>query len=237
MMKKLTLTLLLLATLSLVGCGSSTSSNTSTTEGNTSSATADATDAQSSIRVACVGDSITEGVGTSSPSSDSYPAQLSTRLGDGWEVGNFGKSGATLIETGDFPYSDTAQFVSSQDFNPNIVVIMLGTNDMKPANVVEIDRFISDYTALINSYKALPSSPKVYVAFPPPSYGDIAGITDNKITNLLLPKIQIVSQANNVPIINIYNALQNKSSLFPDTLHPNNEGARIIATTVERAIN
>jgi len=223
-MKNITFTLLLMGSLVLMGCGETSSTNTTETS-------------NEPIRVACVGDSITQGVGTSSPAEFSYPSQLSSILGAGWTVGNFGKSRATLIETGDHPYTNTTEFISSQDFNPNIVVIMLGTNDLKPDNIVEMDRYISDYTTLINTYKSLTSKPKVYVAYPPPSYGNLAGISNNSIVNILLPKIQIVSQANNVSIINVYNALLNKGALFPDTLHPNNEGAKIIADTVEKAIN
>jgi len=188
------------------------------------------------IRVACVGDSITQGVGVSNPAQNSYPAQLFKNLGEGWNVQNFGKSGATLIETGDRPYTDTAQYIPSHDFNPHIVVIMLGTNDMKTTNISEIDRYVSDYKTLIDSYKNLVSNPIVYICYPPPSYGSFAGITNANIVNILLPKIQSVSRANGVEIIDIYGALSDKSSLFPDTLHPNNAGAKIIADTVTLAI-
>lgn len=183
-------------------------------------------------RVACVGDSITQGVGVSTPSQNSYPAQLGKLLGEGWDVRNYGRSGATLIETGDRPYNDTAQYIPSHDFNPNIVVIMLGTNDMKSKNIAETDRYVSDYKTLIDSYKNLPSNPIIYICNPPPSYGSFAGITNNNILNVLLPKIQTVSTQNNVKVIDVYSALTNKKSLFPDTLHPNNAGATIIAETV-----
>jgi len=215
-MKIINVLLIGIITFILTACGSSSN----TREPNTPT------------RVACVGDSITQGVGVSNPSENSYPAQLSKLLGEGWDVQNYGKSGATLIETGDRPYNDTSQFVSSHDFNPNIVIIMLGTNDMKSTNINEIDRYISDYKILIDGYKNLPSKPIIYICYPPPSYGSFAGITNDNIVNVLLPKIQSVSNANNVPIINVHSALTNKKSLFPDTLHPNNEGAKIIADTV-----
>jgi acyl-CoA thioesterase I len=223
-MKYITLLLALTISIFLTSCGSSSDRSSISTE------------VSSRMRVACVGDSITQGVGVTTPSENSYPVQLSKILAEGSEVGNFGKSGATLIETGDRPYTDTAQFIPSHDFNPNIVVIMLGTNDLKPQNIAEIDRYISDYKTLITGYKNLTSKPIVYICYPPPSYGSFAGITNANILNVLLPKIQSVSIANNVTIIDIYTALSNKKSLFPDTLHPNNEGARIIAETVASSI-
>jgi len=224
-MKIIKLLLILVMSMLITSCGSSSGSQTDNPD-----------EPRAPIRVACVGDSITEGVGVSNRPQNAYPAQLSTMLGEGWNVQNYGKSGATLIETGDRPYNDTAQFVPSHDFNPDIVVIMLGTNDMKTTNIPEIDRYISDYKTLIDGYKSLPSKPTIYICNPPPSYGSFAGITNSKIVNVLLPKIQSVSAANNVEIINVYDPLTNKSSLFPDTLHPNNEGARIIADTVFTSI-
>ncbi len=226
-MKNITFALLLMANLILIGCGET---STTTNQDDTITST-------ESRRVACVGDSITQGVGTSNPAKFSYPSQLAKALGTGWTIGNFGKSRSTLIETGDYPYTHTIEFISSQDFNPNIVVIMLGTNDLKFTNIAEIDRYISDYTALINTYKNLVNKPKIYVAYPTPSYGNLAGITNDNIVNVLLPKIQVVSQTNNVGIINVYNALLNKKELFPDTLHPNDEGAKIIADTVKKILN
>lgn len=56
------------------------------------------------IRVACVGDSITYGSGIKVRSGDSYPAQLATMLGDKWQVRNFGVGGATMLKSGDKPY-------------------------------------------------------------------------------------------------------------------------------------
>jgi lysophospholipase L1-like esterase len=89
---------------------------------------------------------------------------------------------------------------------------------------------------LINGYKNLSSKPTVYICSPPPSYGNFAGITNANIVNILLPKIKAVSDANNVTIIDVYSSLVDKKSLFPDTLHPNNTGAQIIANTVASAI-
>ena len=54
------------------------------------------------IKVACVGDSITQGSGAQK--GKSYPAQLQGLLGEGYLVGNFGVSGRTLLKKGDFPY-------------------------------------------------------------------------------------------------------------------------------------
>ena len=188
------------------------------------------------LRVACVGDSITEGTGLSNPAEDSYPSQLSKLLGEGWNIQNFGKKSATLMKSGSSPYWNTDQFIPSHDYNPDIVVIMLGTNDAKPTNWTNNSQFISDYTDLIKSYKNLPSEPIVYICYPPPVYGTVAGITDTRIKNEVIPKIAEVALKNGVSVIDIYSALSNQKELFSDLVHPNQEGARQLAETVYQTI-
>lgn len=219
--------LLLLVAMStfFISCGSSSSD-----DGN------DIPEESTPLRVACVGDSITEGTGLSNPVEDSYPSQLSEFLGEGWNVQNFGKKSATLMKSGSLPYWNTDQFVPSHDYNPDIVVIMLGTNDAKPTNWTNNSQFIADYTDLIESYKNLPSEPTVYICYPPPVYGTVAGITDARIKNEVIPKITEVAAQNGVSVIDIYSALSNKKELFPDLVHPNQEGARQLAQTVYQTI-
>ncbi|MBQ8450967.1 MAG: hypothetical protein IJY64_08680, partial [Bacteroidaceae bacterium] len=49
------------------------------------------------IKVACVGNSVTFGYGHKNPAETSYPTRLQQMLGEGYEVRNFGHSGATLL--------------------------------------------------------------------------------------------------------------------------------------------
>ena len=206
------------------GCGSSSSSSdTPPSE-------------QGVLKIACVGDSITQGYALDNPADDSYPSQLAQILGEGFQVGNFGIRSATVLKNSSKPYWSTSQFESSKSFNPDIVVIMLGTNDAKSVNWSNQEQFIPDYTDLINTYKNLESQPTVYIAYPPPAYGSVAGITNARILNEVIPKIQEVSSINNVVIIDNYTPLSGNSSLFVDTVHPNAQGAKVIAETVYQAI-
>ena len=106
-------------------------------------------------RIACVGDSITYGLSISNRSSNSYPAQLAEMLGNQWSVRNFGVSGATLLQKGDNPYLKTLGFNLAHEFKPNIVVILLVTNDSKPVNWQYKSHYINDYITLINIFKKL----------------------------------------------------------------------------------
>ena len=73
------------------------------------------------IRVACVGDSITKGT--------EYPFDLSMLLGPNFVVGNFGVDGSTVSLNSQNTYMNTSAFQNATKFQPNIVIIMLGTND------------------------------------------------------------------------------------------------------------
>ena len=117
--------------------------------------------AEEPIKVACIGDSITQGVGADR--GQSYPDQLQTLLGEKYKVGNFGVSARTLLQKGDFPYRKEKKYQEALKMLPNIVIIMLGTNDTKPQNWKYEAEFVGDYRDLIKSFQALPSKPKVYV--------------------------------------------------------------------------
>ncbi len=182
------------------------------------------------LRVACVGDSITEGVGLSD--EESYPTQLSGMLGEGYTVQNFGKESATVMKNGTLSYWNTSQISASFNYNPNIVVIMFGTNDARPENWENNSSFISDYEELIELYKNLPSKPIIYLSYPTPVYDVVYGITNDRIINEVIPSIRQVASNQGLRIIDNYTALVNQISLFPDNLHPNEEGARLIAEQV-----
>ena len=201
----------------ITGCGSGSSGQDSSND---------------TLRIACVGDSITEGYGLDNPSEESYPAQLSELIAEGGSVQNFGKSGHTLIKAGALSYWDSDMYKNSLSFNPDIVVIMLGTNDMQDVNFGNRDDIVEDYKSLIESYRGLSSQPIIYICLPPPSYGSVRGITNERIVEVLLPKLREVSSQNSVSVIDMYTLLSDKRKLFPDTLHPNVEGAREMADEV-----
>ncbi|MBQ5751856.1 MAG: hypothetical protein IIV89_03315 [Bacteroidaceae bacterium] len=90
--------------------------------------------AQEKIKVACIGNSVTYGYGHKDPKATSYPTQLQGMLGSGYEVRNFGYSGATLLSKGHRPYINLAEYKAALDFAPDIAIIHLGLNDTDPRN-------------------------------------------------------------------------------------------------------
>jgi acyl-CoA thioesterase-1 len=188
-------------------------------------------------KVACVGDSITYGAGVKARRHNNYPAQLGRMLGENWEVKNFGVNGATLLKKGDKPYWKLAAYQSALQFEPDVVIIKLGTNDTKPHNWKHKAEYINNYVEMIKSFKALKSKPTVWVCYPVPAYPERWGISDKTIKTEVMPMVDAVSKMANVKIIDLYTALSEKSELFPDKIHPNAAGAKIIAETIHKTVS
>ncbi len=184
-------------------------------------------------KIIFVGDSITIGIGLKSPSVDSYPSQLANLLvNSNWSVENYGITSTTILKKGDPSYWNTSQFKKAKSSNPNIVVIFLGSNDLKPKNWKYKNLFVNNYSELINTFTSLDSKPKVFLVHPTPSFGSLEGITNKKITQELIPKISSIGTQYNIPTIDLHSPFTSKSHLFPDTIHPDKYATKIIAQIV-----
>ncbi len=181
------------------------------------------------IRVACIGDSITEGA-TIRDREYFYPSQLQKMLPDNYEVKNFGASGHTLLSKGDFPYIKNPKYAQALEYKPNIVVIKLGTNDSKPQNMAHFKNFERDLTSLVKSFKELDSNPKIYLALPAFAARQAWGINEPDIFLKIIPAIQKVAKEQKLEIIDLHSILFNKPEFFNDGIHPNNYGARVKAS-------
>jgi lysophospholipase L1-like esterase len=202
--------------------------------------------APATIRLACVGDSITFGSGVSA--GQSYPDLLATQLGATWTVGNFGDSGKTVMKApapGNVSYWSTRTFTDSQGFAPDVVVIMLGTNDAKPANWrAGANSFEADYQALLSVYAGLPRRPCLFAVLPPPALE--TSFADGKVLEQeLLPIIRRVAAAGGAELIDVFGAFAADPRRYfgrgdgqdvGDGTHPNAAGARLIAETVAAAL-
>lgn len=192
--------------------------------------------ADEAVKVACVGDSITYGAGIKDRAKNSYPVQLQSLLGDSHQVRNFGNSGSTLLKSGDKPYWEQREFKDAKAFLPDVVVIKLGTNDTKPQNWKGAEAFVRDYEAMIDAFENLESEPTIYLCLPVPAFEVRWGIREKVIKDELIPATRALGKRRQLEIIDLYAALDGKGQHFPDKIHPNAAGAKIMAAKVAEAL-
>jgi len=180
------------------------------------------------IRVACVGDSITE--------ITSYTSHLQSMLGPNYTVGNFGVSGSTVSLNSSKPYMKQPQYTAAQNFDPDIVVIMLGTNDAHSYLRQYSENFVRDYALLANSFENLSSTKQVLVVKSPPVYNNNLDLNPFFFAQSVIPSIEDVANQQNLPTVDVYDAFGNHSDYTVDGVHPNDEGATVIASQVADAI-
>jgi lysophospholipase L1-like esterase len=184
--------------------------------------------AMAQIRVACIGNSITD----SGKGRTAYPAQLQFMLGDGYVVKNFGVGGRTILKKGDYPYWETQDYKDALAFQPDLVFIKLGTNDSKPQNWKHKDDYIPDYEAFI---KTFPKS-KVVLLTPVPAYEIAFGINPTIIQNEILPRVYGIGKKMKCDVVDLYTPLSNNLAVFPDKIHPDPIGLSMIAEEVYKYI-
>lgn len=171
------------------------------------------------------------------PLTESYPAQLGTLLGTSFRVFNLGISARTMLKNGDYPYWNTGIYRNALASNPNIVIIKLGTNDSKAWNWVPHGaEYAGDYKSMIDAFRSLPTHPKIFICLPAKVFNAAYGIDEMVLANEIRPAVVQVGKDKGVNVIDIYDTTKNYSATFPDGVHPNAEGALIIATKVERLI-
>lgn len=188
---------------------------------------------QNKIRVACIGASITYGATIENREQNSYPAQLQKMLGNNYQVINYGVSGTTLLKNGNSSYWSTNEYKTALQANPDVVIIDLGGNDSKLINRIHLNEFESDYKEFIHSFTQLQSHPRIILLLAMPSFDkDTTGIWDPVIVKQVNPRIQQVAFDNKVEVIDMHSPFVDKEAIMPDHIHPNKEGATIMAQTI-----
>lgn len=190
------------------------------------------------MRITCVGDSITFGAGIKDRATMSYPAQLQAMLGKSAVVTNCGMSGATLLAKGNLPYIKQRIYTMAMSSSPDIVLIMLGTNDTKPVNWdAHKEDFESDYKNLINEFRQLPTHPRVILILPVPVMSDAMTIRKGMMDKEVVPAVRKIAFDESCEIIDLHTALIGAQSMVPDQIHPNADGAKLMASRVARTLS
>ena len=204
------------------------------------------------VKVACIGNSITDGHGIDMASVFGYPAQLQKILGKDYWVKNFGVGARTMLNKGDYPYMNELAWKDAQAFDPDIVVIKLGTNDSKPENWQYGAEFKKDLQQMITTLRpdlaqpvkkkgkkvaALPARPQIYLCTPIPAFKPSWNISDSVIVNNIIPIQQEVAKQYGLQVIDLHTLFaEDGDKMLGDGIHPNEKGARRMAEIIADAI-
>ncbi|MCQ2058466.1 MAG: GDSL-type esterase/lipase family protein [Bacteroidaceae bacterium] len=206
------------------------------------------------FNVSCIGDSVTFGWTLENPEEQSYPALLNSSLnmmiqitkafsneeatetGTEINVRNFGVCGTTLGHSCDMPYIKEQAYQDALASDPDLVIMMLGTNDSKPQNRIYKEEFKQDLDNLVASFRKLKSKPAIILMTPPHAFSQGWGINDSVLTADIRPIIQEYASENSIELIRLDSATQNHPEYFSDGIHPNLEGQMLISKCVMGSI-
>jgi acyl-CoA thioesterase-1 len=189
------------------------------------------------IKIVCIGDSITFGARVKDRAINAYPAQLQSLLGTTHKVHNCGTSG---IQMQNYLNRWADKITAIQ---PDIVTIKLGTNDTKsrdftnPDNKEIFDKNYRDASLkLLDFLNGLKSKPKIYLCYPVPVFKSMGKINEKSIVEDIIPALTAIAKEKDLPIIDLYKALEGKGNLVPDGVHPGAEGQTILTKTIATAL-
>ena len=188
------------------------------------------------IRVACIGNSITDGHGIEMATAYGYPALLQKKLGDKYWVKNFGVSGRTMLNKGNQPYMNELAWKDAQAFKPDVVIIKLGTNDSKGINWKYGEEFRQDLEQMINTL--LPNKPQIYLCTPIRAEKDSWDINDSIIANYIIPIQYEVAKKYGLKLIDLHSLFEGGEELMlTDGIHPSGKGAERLADIIYNQIS
>ena len=190
--------------------------------------------------IACVGDSITYGLGVYYNRDLAWASLLPQKLGNNYKTINYGISNRTLLSTGNYPYNKEEIAKQFWEAKEDIIVFMLGTNDSKQCNWNQ-ETFEKEYKQMIEKLLQKENHPKLYVMIPPKLYNPNPEEDNPSAKNLeegVIPTIRkMIENMDNIETIDLYSLTNNHPEWFSDGIHPNEEGNEAIANEIAKIIS
>lgn len=196
------------------------------------------------IKVACVGDSITYGMAIANVFENSYPKQLGDMLGDEYHVLNFGHSGKTSRHGVMDSYTKSPKYKLSHEYQPDIVVLMMGSNDTKGYNWTTKEDFKNAHRELVNSYLNLESKPRVILCTPNSGFfkgkktsGDYNyGINGDNLV-LVSEAVTELAKELDLELVDTHTLTATHPEWYKiDGIHPDKHGAKAMAELIYETI-
>jgi uncharacterized repeat protein (TIGR02543 family) len=176
---------------------------------------------------------------------ESYPVQLQTMInkslkGQSFFVENFGVSGVELISNSQYPLSCMPTKQAALEFKPDIVVLMLGSNDTWN----ETDAFVSahfedELRTLLRQFRDANPNVHIFLCTTPlrnPADSYTAQTNDRTETYIHPIQMLLAAELDYVTLVPIHEVLTEEilanSAYMSDNTHPRYAGYRLIAKKV-----
>ncbi len=190
-----------------------------------------------SVRIACVGDSLTLGTGTEPSEPYAYPSRLQELLGDRAIIRNFGVGGRTLSSQTDRPYVRAIAWAEVRNFEPDVVLIMLDTNDTQSNYWPRVQaRLRDDAVRRIRQFREMPRSPTVWWLLPPPIVRPAYGLDPTSLRFRVLPRLCEAAADARVPVVDTHTPFLEHPDRFLDGVHLDPSAYLAIAMLVSDAL-
>lgn len=187
--------------------------------------------------VACVGDSITYGVGAEN-GRNTYPALLQEFLGKEYRVRSYGVQGRALLKDSRFPYTREKAYWKSLKAGADIYIILLGSNDIWE-DCWDAGEYQRQLEKLVEDYRAANEESQIFLVQPPayfPGAKDVKGQEKKMYMPELCSRIAAVAEEKQTGLIDLYHLTEDHPEWFSDEVHPNDEGYRQIAAYIYECI-
>ena len=179
------------------------------------------------IRIACIGDSITQGVGASNALL-SYPAQMGRYLWKDAIVTNLGSSGSTMRhDLNAYTQRDVYQTALKIAAETDLFTIMLGTNDSfydGSWTNEDSQKFVDNCLDIVKSLFDKNNSLRFVLSNCPRYFGSggWASLTVRNLQKNLVPTLNAAGYA--TTFFDMFSATIKMGEYFPDDLHPDDMG-------------
>lgn len=188
------------------------------------------------IKVACVGDSITQGINSTNPKTMTYPYYIQQMLGLDYYVLNAGISAYSICKIDPLSYHKHNVYKQALELKPDVVLFALGTNDANPDpatptknwdnpanNRVEV--FKESTNELLDSFVAVNPDVQIFMVLPASLFkvgadGWRAEPWTANIVKYSHPLLKEIAEERELPIVDLFDWSVENKSVFTDGLHP-----------------
>ena len=202
------------------------------------------------LRISFIGDSITEGTGSSDQLTKSYSAQfaaLCKTAGKDIVIGNYGVGGSAILPYANCYNTTLAYSVAFNEADSDYVLIALGTNDASAAGGTygQMINFTEKYETFVRSFGDLPTTEKVFATnaiyrYTSSKASDVRAVSVIRPTQKHVMDKLAAEDADKYFYIDLYALLYDAAvtdDLFAgDKLHPDDGGYVIYANAIYNAI-